>query len=66
MDHGQTNNSLFMASKYSSYRNHVELAIYEGGEHGVGHFGLQEEEEMGIRARRHTLAFMKEYLQSDK
>jgi acetyl esterase len=58
--------SLFMASKYSSYRNHVELAVYEGGEHGVGHFGLQEEEEMGIHARRHTLAFIKKYLQSDK
>jgi acetyl esterase/lipase len=58
--------SLFMASKYSSYRNHVELAVYEGGEHGVGHFGLQEEEVMGIRTRRHTLAFMNEYLQSDK
>ena len=58
--------SLFMASKYSSYRNHVELAVYEGGEHGIGHFGLQEEEEMGIRARRRTLAFMKEYLQRDK
>ena len=54
--------SLFMASKYSAYGNHVELAIYEGGEHGIGHFGLQEEEEMGIRARRHTLNFLREHL----
>ncbi|KAL7540448.1 hypothetical protein ACHAXR_010113 [Thalassiosira sp. AJA248-18] len=54
--------SLFMANKYSSYGNHVELAIYEGGEHGIGHFGVQEDEEMGVRARGHTLDFMKEYL----
>jgi acetyl esterase len=58
--------SLFMANKYCSYGNSVELAVYEGGEHGIGHFGLQEDEEMGILARRHTLAFLKEYLQCDK
>jgi acetyl esterase/lipase len=58
--------SLFMANKYCSYGNSVEVAVYEGGEHGVGHFGLQEDEEMGILARRHTLAFLKEYLQCDK
>mmetsp|Transcript_29704 Transcript_29704/g.63013 ORF Transcript_29704/g.63013 Transcript_29704/m.63013 type:complete len:189 (+) Transcript_29704:1-567(+) len=57
--------SLFMANKYSAFGNHVELAIYEGGEHGLGHFGVQEDEEMGIRARTHTLDFMKEYLQSE-
>ncbi|KAL7540230.1 hypothetical protein ACHAWF_006624, partial [Thalassiosira exigua] len=54
--------SLFLATKYSSYGNHVELAIYEGGEHGIGHFGVQEEEEMGRLARRHTLSFMKDHL----
>jgi len=54
--------SLFLANKYSAYGNRVELAIYEGGEHGIGHFGRQEDEEMGIQARRHTLEFMKEYL----
>ena len=54
--------SIFLANKYSAYGNHVELAIYEGGEHGIGHFGLQEEEEMGIRARGHTLGFLREHL----
>jgi acetyl esterase len=56
--------TVFMANVYSSYGNHVELAIYEGGEHGIGHFGLQEDEEMGVRARRHTLSFMREWLLS--
>ena len=55
--------SLFLANKYTSFGNHVELAIYEGGEHGIGHFGMQEDEEMGVRARENTLCFMKEYLQ---
>jgi len=55
--------TLFMANKYSSYGNHVELAMYEGGEHGIGHFGVQEDEVMGIRARRHTIDFMMGYLQ---
>jgi acetyl esterase/lipase len=57
--------SLFMANKYSAYGNHVELAIYEGGEHGIGHF-IQEEEDMGVRARRHTLDFMKQHLNLHK
>ena len=54
--------TLFMANKYSMYGNHVELALYEGGEHGLGHFGLQEEEIMGVRTRTHTLEYMKQYL----
>jgi len=54
--------TLFMADKYSAYGNNIELAIYEGGEHGIGHFGIQEDEEMGTRARRHTLDFMKKHL----
>ena len=54
--------TIFMATKYSSYGNHVELAIYEGGEHGIGHFGMQEEDDMGKRARRHTLEFLKRHL----
>ncbi|KAL3821838.1 hypothetical protein ACHAXA_003340 [Cyclostephanos tholiformis] len=58
--------SLLMAIVLTSYGNHVELAIYGGGEHGVRHFGLQEDEEMAIRARRRTLAFMRECLRSDE
>ena len=54
--------TLFMANKYSAYGNNIELAIYEGGEHGIGHFGIQEDEEMGTRARQHTLDFMKKHL----
>merc|ERR1712194_2387 len=42
--------SVLMAHRYSASGNHVELALYEGGEHGVGHFGRQEEEAMGTRA----------------
>ena len=56
--------SLFLANKLSSCddENYVELAIYEGGEHGLGHFGVQEDQEMGIFARTYTLDFMKKYL----
>jgi len=54
--------TLFMADKYSAYGNNIDLAIYEGGEHGIGHFGIQEDEEMGTRARKHTLDFMKQHL----
>ncbi|KAL9190936.1 hypothetical protein ACHAXT_000642 [Thalassiosira profunda] len=55
--------SLFMAQKLSGFGNDVELAIYENGEHGIGHFGLQEDEEMGVRARKNTLEFLKRHLQ---
>ena len=54
--------SLFLASRYCVGGSYVEMAIYEGGEHGIGHFGLQEDDEMGQRAREYTLAFMKRYL----
>ena len=54
--------TLFMASRYSKAGNHVELAVYEGGEHGLGHFGMQEDEVMGIHMRRHTLEFMRALL----
>jgi acetyl esterase/lipase len=54
--------SLFLACRYCNYGNYVEAAIYDGGEHGLGHFGLQEDDEMGKRAREHTLAFMKRYV----
>ncbi|KAK1732492.1 alpha/beta hydrolase family protein [Skeletonema marinoi] len=55
--------SLFLASRYSICGNDVETVLYEGGEHGIGHFGLQEEDEMGRRAREYTLQFMKRYLE---
>ena len=58
--------TLFMADKYSAYGNNIELAIYEGGEHGIGHFGMQEDEEMGTRARKHTLDFMKQHLMTNE
>eukprot|EP00956_Cyclotella_meneghiniana_P015752 scaffold24432_cov47-Cyclotella_meneghiniana.AAC.2 len=32
--------SLMMAEKYLSCKNDVEIALYEDGEHGIGHFGL--------------------------
>eukprot|EP00574_Skeletonema_japonicum_P000956 CAMPEP_0201739126 /NCGR_PEP_ID=MMETSP0593-20130828/45614_1 /ASSEMBLY_ACC=CAM_ASM_000672 /TAXON_ID=267983 /ORGANISM="Skeletonema japonicum, Strain CCMP2506" /LENGTH=385 /DNA_ID=CAMNT_0048233377 /DNA_START=55 /DNA_END=1212 /DNA_ORIENTATION=+ len=54
--------SLFLASRYSLCGNDVETVLYEGGEHGIGHFGLQEDDEMGRRAREHTLQFMKRYI----
>eukprot|EP01082_Thalassiosira_pseudonana_P003388 g3641.t1 g3641 contig12:2479160-2479936(-) len=54
--------TLFMANKYSSFGNHVELVIAEGGEHGVGHFGVQEDEEMGVWIRNHTTEFLLRYL----
>lgn len=57
--------TLFMANKLAMYGNTAELAIYEGGEHGIGHFGMQEDGEMGVRARRHTLDFMTGYLQNE-
>ena len=56
--------SLFLASRYSLCGNDVETHLYEGGEHGLGHFGLQENEEMGRRARECTLQFMKRYFGS--
>jgi len=54
--------SLFFASRYSLCGNDIETVLYEGGEHGIGHFGLQEDDEMGRRAREYTLQFMKRYL----
>jgi len=57
--------SLFLASRYCICGNDVETVLYEGGEHGLGHFGLQEEDEMGERARGYTLQFMKRYLEHD-
>ena len=59
--------SLFLANQLSSCDddNYVELAIYEEGEHGIGHFGIQEDEEMGKLARNYTLDFMKKYLSSN-
>ena len=55
--------SLFLASRYCvDGNNYAELVIYEGGEHGIGHFGLQEDVEMGNRAREYTYEFMKHYL----
>jgi acetyl esterase/lipase len=55
--------SLFLASRYCvGGNNYAELVIYEGGEHGIGHFGLQEDEEMGKRARQYTYDFMNQYL----
>ena len=50
--------SLMMAEKYHSCQNKIEIALYEDGEHGIGHFGLQENEDMGDKARRRTLDFM--------
>ena len=55
--------SLFLASRYSLCGNDVETVLYEGGEHGIGHFGLQENDEMGRRAREYTLQFMKRYFE---
>lgn len=54
--------SLFLANRYSLCGNDVETVLYEGGEHGIGHFGLQEDDEMGRRAREYTLQFMKRYI----
>ena len=55
--------SLFLTSRYCvGGNNYAELVIYEGGEHGIGHFGSQEDEEMGKRARQYTYEFMKHYL----
>lgn len=54
--------TLILANRLGAFGNNVGLAIYEGGEHGIGHFGVQEDEEMGIRARKYTYEFMKEYL----
>ncbi|KAL7463270.1 hypothetical protein ACHAXS_003686 [Conticribra weissflogii] len=54
--------TMFMASRYSLCGSRVEMAIYEGGEHGIGHFGVQEDEEMGKRAREYTLEFMGRHL----
>lgn len=55
--------SLFLASRYCDCgKNYAELVIYEGGEHGIGHFGSQEDCEMGKRARENTYQFMKRYL----
>jgi len=50
--------SLMMAEKYLSHKNDVEIALYEDGEHGIGHFGLQENELMGDQARQYTLNFL--------
>ena len=57
--------SLLLASRYCVCGNDVETVLYEGGEHGLGHFGLQEDDEMGKRAREYTLQFMKRYLEHD-
>lgn len=57
--------SLFLASRYCMSGNDVETVLCEGGEHGLGHFGLQEEDEMGKRAREYTLQFMKRHLEYD-
>ncbi len=55
--------SLFLASRYCvGGNNYAELVIYEGGEHGIGHFGSQEDDEMGKRTREYTYEFMKHYL----
>lgn len=55
--------SLLMAKNYSSFNeNKVELVLYEDGEHGIGHFGVQENEIMGDQARQRTLDFMKQHL----
>lgn len=55
--------SLLLAEKYQIYHNDLKVALYEHGEHGIGHFGVQENEAMGEQARRRTLDFMKEYLE---
>jgi acetyl esterase/lipase len=54
--------SLFLAEKYNLHGNHVEVALYQDGEHGIGHFGLQENEVMGDQARHFSLDFMKGHL----
>ena len=54
--------TLFMASRLGSFGVDVNLAIYEGGEHGIGHFGSQEDEEMGVEARKYTLEYMRGHL----
>ena len=54
--------SLFLAEKYNLHGNHVEVALYQDGEHGIGHFGLQENEVMGDQARYFSLDFMKGHL----
>mmetsp|Transcript_1533 Transcript_1533/g.3665 ORF Transcript_1533/g.3665 Transcript_1533/m.3665 type:complete len:391 (+) Transcript_1533:65-1237(+) len=51
--------TLYMATRLKSFGVDVDLAVYEGGEHGIGHFGAQEDEEMGVEARRYTLEYMK-------
>jgi acetyl esterase/lipase len=54
--------SLLMAERYSVCENDVDVALYEAGEHGIGHFGVQENEDMGDKARNYTLDFMKRHL----
>ena len=55
--------SLLLAEKYQSNNNDLKIALYEYGEHGIGHFGVQEDEAMGEQARRYTLDFLKECLE---
>lgn len=57
--------SLMTAAKYCRSSNDVEFAMYEDGEHGIGHFGLQEDDLMGDQARQYTLDFMKRHLDID-
>ena len=50
--------SLFMAARYGAAGCKVKLAVYAGGQHGIGHFGAHEDTELGREARQHTLEFL--------
>ncbi|KAL7477377.1 hypothetical protein ACHAW6_003186 [Cyclotella cf. meneghiniana] len=58
--------SLLLAAKYKFYENDVEVVVIEGGEHGIGHFGMQENEIAGELAREHTIRYMKRNLEKHK
>ncbi|KAL3804414.1 hypothetical protein HJC23_011342 [Cyclotella cryptica] len=55
--------SLLLASKYNAYGNDLEVVVIEDGEHGIGHFGVQENETAGNLARDYTIRFMNRYLE---
>ena len=54
--------TLFMANRYGAAGCQAELAVYQGGEHGIGHFGMQENIPLGLEARKRTLEFLQRFL----
>ena len=59
--------TILMASKYAQSRsNQTKLAICTGGQHGIGHFGMQENITLGQKARRYTEDFLVLHLNNDK